>query len=311
MAIIRGTYVTRLSGTVGDVVYRMRNGANIASQKASQVKNPRTDAQQNQRMNMATVSAAYSALKVICDHSFEGKSYGSECMGEFMKRNLSIVKNLYYSLNGKGNPYIIPNSYMVSRGSLPSVAINELLTGSDGSFGIVINNTPNYEAAKITVAQFHELLGAQIGDQITILGVARVTDGERISWDGVSYQSQYAVQYARLVFNNDAGSELLLTERAINTANIDTTKSENVANVSVADNRANELLVSFTMPGCATEDDRLAATIILSRKTGTDWQRSTQILTVKDSSEPNQWNREEMLPTYAPTGNKYLNNATL
>ena len=311
MAIIRGTYVTRLSGTVGDVVYRMRNGENIASQKASQVKNPRTDAQQNQRMNMATVSAAYSALKVICDHSFEGKSYGSECMGEFMKRNLSIVKNLYYSLNGKGNPYIIPNGYMVSRGSLPTVAINELLTGSDGSFGIVINNTPDYKAATITVAQFHELLGAQIGDQITVLGVARVTDGERISWDGVSYQSQYAVQYARIVFNNDAGSKLLLTETAINTTNIDTTKSENVANVSVADNRANELLVRFTMPGCAAEDDRLAATIILSRKTGTEWQRSTQILTVKDSSEPNQWNREEMLPTYAPTGNKYLNNATL
>lgn len=311
MAIIRGTYVTRLSGTVGDVVYRMRNGENIASQKASQVKNPRTDAQQNQRMNMATVSAAYSALKVICDHSFEGKSYGSECMGEFMKRNLSIVKNLYYSLNGKGNPYIIPNSYMVSRGSLPTVAIKSLLTGSDGEFGMIINNTPNYEAETITVAQFHELLGAQIGDQITILGVARVTDGERISWDGVSYQSQYAVQYARLVFNNDAGSKLLLTERAINTANIDTTKSENVANVTVANNRAGELTVNFTMPGCATEDDRMAATIILSRKTGTDWQRSTQILTVRDSSEPNQWNREEMLPTYAPTGNKYLNNATL
>lgn len=311
MAIIRGTYVTRLSGTVGDVVYRMRNGENIASQKASQVKNPRTDAQQNQRMNMATVSAAYSALKVICDHSFEGKTYGSECMGEFMKRNLSIVKNLYYSLNGKGNPYIIPNSYMVSRGSLPTVAIKSLLTGSDGEFGMIINNTPNYEAETITVAQFHELLGAQIGDQITILGVARVTDGERISWDGVSYQSQYAVQYARLVFNNDAGSKLLLTERAINTANIDTTKSENVANVTVANNRAGELTVNFTMPGCATEDDRMAATIILSRKTGTDWQRSTQILTVRDSSEPNQWNREEMLPTYAPTGNKYLNNATL
>lgn len=311
MAIIRGTYVTRLSGAVGDVVYRMRNGKNIASQKASQVKNPRTDAQQNQRMNMATVSAAYSALKVICDHSFEGKSYGSECMGEFMKRNLSIVKALYYSLNGKGNPYIIPNAYMVSRGSLPSIPVNEIMTSSDNAMGIIINNVPEYKPATITVAQFHELLGAQIGDQITILGIAPVIDGERIQWEGAPVQHQFAVQYARLVFKAGTDSNLLLTEHSFVTTNLDTERSENVMNVSIQDYTGQEMYIGFNMPGCSVEEDRLAATIILSRKVGTEWQRSTQILTVHDSMEENQWSRDDMLPTYYPTGNKYLNNATI
>ena len=312
MAIIRGTYVTRLSGAVGDVVYRMRNGQNIASQKASTVKNPRTDAQQNQRMNMATVSAAYSALKVICDHSFEGKSYGSECMGEFMKRNLSIVKSLYFSLNGKGNPYIVPNAYLVSKGSLPTVNIITLVSADD-TVNMGITNERTASASLITVEQLHQFLGAEIGDQITLLGVARDVNGEQISWDGIGRQYQYRVSYARLVFDKEKASSSVNNEGAFNTENLILEKSENYQNVSFKDSAADNATIEavLSMPGCTTDDSRTAGTIILSRKSGTDWLRSTQTLTVLNSSEQNEWNREEMLPTYSPTGEKYLNNANL
>lgn len=311
MAIIRGTYVTRLSGAVGDVVYRMRNGQNIASQKASQVKNPRTDAQQNQRMNMATVSAAYSALKVICDHSFEGKSYGSECMGEFMKRNLSIVKSLYFSLNGKGNPYIVPNAYLVSKGSLPSVAITKILSGDD-SVNMAIHADRTTAASTLTVAQLHQFLNAEIGDQITVLGVAQVVDGETIMWDGIESQHQYRVSYARLVFDKDKADQPVNNEGALNTANLDLEKSENYQNIAIVDStEAEHFNVQLTMSGCTTDDSPTAGTIIISRKEGTDWLRSTQNLTIMPITAQNIWNRDEMLPTYSPTGNKYLNNATL
>ena len=89
MAVINGTFVTKLTGSVGNVTYRVSNGQNIASEKAVNVKNPRTYAQQLQRMRMTTISAAYSAMKAICDHSFEGYTYGSRNMNVFMSENLN------------------------------------------------------------------------------------------------------------------------------------------------------------------------------------------------------------------------------
>ena len=312
MAIIRGTYVTRLSGAVGDVVYRMRNGQNIASQKASQVKNPRTDAQQNQRMNMATVSAAYSALKVICDHSFEGKTYGSECMGEFMKRNLAIMKPRLYNFNIKGNPYIVPNPYMVSRGSLPTIPVSEIMN-TNALIATIDVATNEYAVETITVAQLHELLGLQIGDQITLLFVYEVVNGERTIFEGINPQNQFAVGYAR--FTADTTKENLETMTAFTDSGllndwVDTSLSENYNNVSCANIATNALSLALNIPNSDDASTIFAGTVIASRKQGNDWLRSTQMLTVS-GTDAESWERTDVIKSYLPTGSKYLNNASL
>lgn len=312
MAIIRGTYVTRLSGAVGDVVYRMRNGQNIASQKASQVKNPRTDAQQNQRMNMATVSAAYSALKVICDHSFEGKTYGSECMGEFMKRNLAIMKPRLYNFNIKGNPYIVPNPYMVSRGSLPSISINDVSMSSGMSFKI---NVPanEYEAATLTVQQLHDLLGIEIGDQITFLAVTEVVNGERTIFEGISPQNQFAVSYARITADTTKPNigEIVAFGGDFSLGDwVNTTLSENYQKVTFENITESLLTLNLGIPDADDSSTVYAGTIIASKKQGNDWLRSTQMLTIS-GTDAESWERTDVIKSYLPTGSKYLNNASL
>lgn len=312
MAIIRGTYVTRLSGAVGDVVYRMRNGKNIASQKASQVKNPRTDAQQNQRMNMATVSAAYSALKVICDHSFEGKTYGSECMGEFMKRNLAIMKPRLFNFNIKSNPYIVPNPYMVSRGSLPTIPVSSI-TNTDILIANVDVATNEYAAETITVAQLHQLLGLQIGDQITLLFVYEVVNGERTIFEGISPQNQFAVGYARFTADTTkANLETMtaFTEDGLLNDWVDTSLSENYNNVKCVSIATNELALALSVPNGDSSSTIVAGTVIASRKQGNDWLRSTQMLTLS-GVDAESWERTDVIKSYLPTGNKYLNNASL
>lgn len=312
MAIIRGTYVTRLSGAVGDVVYRMRNGQNIASQKASQVKNPRTDAQQNQRMNMATVSAAYSALKVICDHSFEGKTYGSECMGEFMKRNLAIMKPRLFNFNIKGNPYIVPNPYMVSRGSLPTIPVSEIMN-TNALIATINVATNEYEVETITVAQLHQLLGLQIGDQITLLFVYEVVNGERTIFEGINPQNQFAVGYARFTADTTkAGLETMTAFTAAGLLNnwVDTSLSENYNNVSCANIATNSLSLALNIPDSDDASTIFAGTVIASRKQGNDWLRSTQMLTVS-GTDAESWERTDVIKSYLPTGSKYLNNASL
>ena len=311
MAIIRGTYVTRLSGAVGDVVYRMRNGQNIASQKASQVKNPRTDAQQNQRMNMATVSAAYSALKVICDHSFEGKSYGSECMGEFMKRNLAVMKPRTSNFNIKGNPYIVPNPYLVSRGQLPSTDISSVEFDSTPLAKInFTDGTP--QLTNFTVNNLHEILGAQIGDQITLLFVYPVLNGERTIFEGISPQVQFGVGYARITAKTDLPSyDIPAFTTATKLADwVDTVKSENYKNVVVNYTDGAPIKLGLRVSNYDDSQEILAGTIILSRKQGETWLRSTQALIV-GGTNTEMWLRDTVLASYAPTGNKYLNNASL
>lgn len=312
MAIIRGTYVTRLSGAVGDVVYRMRNGQNIASQKTSKVKNPRTDAQQNQRMNMSTVSAAYSALKVICDHSFEGKTYGSECMGEFMKRNLAIMKPRLYNFNIKGNPYIVPNPYMVSRGSLPTIPVREI-QNTDALIATIDVAQNSYAMETITVAQLHQLLGLQIGDQITLLFVYEVVNGERTIFEGINPQNQFAVGYARITADTTkAGLETMTAFADTGTLKdwVDTSLSENYNNISCANIAATALSLALKIPDSDNSSTIFAGTVIASRKQGNDWLRSTQMLTVS-GTDAESWERTNVIKSYLPTGSKYLNNASL
>lgn len=317
MAIIRGTYVTKLAGKVGNVVYRNRGGQNIASEKSATVKNPRSDAQQRQRMVFATVSAAYSAMKEICDHSFEGVTYGADNMAEFMRRNLSVMKSRTKNFNGKGNPYIMPNPYLVSRGSLPTIAV------SDVTYGINYNNAislvladsgiTSENIATYTIKKFHDALGLEVGDQLTFIGIAIANNGERISWPNARFQPQYQFVYARLIFDPSKASELLFPSNELNTAAL-TADSLNVsaidADVASASSNVNWTIRSGNFANTSDNTEIVAATVIASRKTGMDWMRSTQLLSMSDDTD-SEWTDEGMLPTYSPTGEKYLNNAAV
>ena len=87
MGKIEGIFATNISGKVGNVVFRKNGKQNIVSQRPASVKNPRTDMQQRQRAYIKTVSSAYSVLRPICDHSFEGVAYGADSMNFFKKEN--------------------------------------------------------------------------------------------------------------------------------------------------------------------------------------------------------------------------------
>ena len=116
MATINGIFSTKLRGKVGDVVYRVNGKTNTVSQKPSNVSNPKSLSQQLQRMYMATTAIAYSQMKAICDHSFESVSGKQANQGEFLRRNVRMLAGQYQSFNYKGNQYLVPNNYLISKG---------------------------------------------------------------------------------------------------------------------------------------------------------------------------------------------------
>ena len=69
-----------------------QSNENVGGSSNRHVKNPKTTAQTLQRVLMKVVSLAYTMLKLICNHSFEGVTNGSACMNMFKKVNLKHLR---------------------------------------------------------------------------------------------------------------------------------------------------------------------------------------------------------------------------
>lgn len=229
MATINGIFSTKLRGKVGDVVYRVNGKTNTVSQKPSTVSNPKSLSQQLQRMYMATAAIAYSQMKAICDHSFEGVSGKQGNQAEFLRRNVRFLAGQNSAFNLKGNPYMVPNYLQISKGSLKSMALEGItpvsnnigkdpLTNKDFPFtGIVFKSsilndliTKGKDATNIavtgfvgpTVKEFCDKFGINYGSQITF-----VLNYNPQLYSQFEYESEYQLEtrfkYCRIVLKAD------------------------------------------------------------------------------------------------------------
>lgn len=124
-----------LKGKLGETVAMRRNGKQVVRAYISNPKNPNSQKQQVQRMVQATAAQAYSAMKKICDHSFEGVQVGQKSMSYFMSKNMdylraSIAANSDGTLVNASADYVrkgvnlpVLNKYVVGKGTLPEVQI--------------------------------------------------------------------------------------------------------------------------------------------------------------------------------------------
>lgn len=157
------------SGSTKNFTFSELHGEQITKERVTRVKNPRTISQMRQRMLMATIGAAYSYLKAIADHSFEGKTVGQQCMSEFMRVNLNkfrdaaLNSNSSYAFNAYGDKLINPMRYILAKGSLPAMpyAIN-------AKHQIAL--TYNVDDAS-TAEKVYDAMGIKKGDMVTFVWV--------------------------------------------------------------------------------------------------------------------------------------------
>lgn len=126
-------------GKVGDVIFSRRNGEQISYAHNPTRRNPNSNGQIYQRAIWATCLRAYSAGKVLFDHSFEGYRKGTECQQRFMVLNTKLLRralekdidsdNQSESQLGRFNPpgttYPVPFGYQISEGTLPQILTHE------------------------------------------------------------------------------------------------------------------------------------------------------------------------------------------
>lgn len=129
-------------GSTKSLTFQVLNGKQITKDRVYNVKNPQTLAQMQQRALMATAITAYSKMKAICDHSFEGVEVGSKTMGEFIKNNLNILAKAIPTINVTEykSQTFAENKYIISKGTLSP--INSTVKNNNVRFDTGIAVTP-------------------------------------------------------------------------------------------------------------------------------------------------------------------------
>lgn len=307
MAVVNGIMGGGLSGSVGKVTFRKGiKGETIASQKAEKVHNPMTEDQAYQRMCMNTAMKAYSAMKEICNHSFEGVQYGQKSMSTFIQENLYGIKsgfagvsqalNWGFTAKGiKGN--VAPRPFLVSKGTLASPA-----------------NVLIYKPS-ITWAKWKNLSGMKEGDQLTLVGFV---SGVNLNEYDEDSQVPFKFVYRRYKFKDKIADDTeVIGDNAganFNPAVLDDIDEPGDTNFSLA--RGRHLSGGAYFLEVIYEGRTLNSfALITSRNVNGVWKRSTANLKwdVETAGLQSlfQYDEKWVIKTYGATARKFLNNANV
>ena len=217
-------------------------------------KNPKTVNQTLQRVLMNTVSQAYSALRDICYHSFEGIPEGAKSMAKFQSENLGYLRakaaevgeeqlGNYVNFVPVGQKGIRPAAFIISDGKLPRVAMQ-----INASYQAVLPMTAN------TYADIISKYDLQRGDQLTFVAIVENTE----------FAGTYEAKYARIILDprNSDGTEAALSSAFIDGSHINLPNSKN-----------------------AKADEKVCAVAcIVSREVNKEWKRSFAQMVVSEAS---------------------------
>lgn len=229
--------------------------------------------QMEQRAYMATVLKAYSSMKDICNHSFEGIPYGQKTMNAFISENINMIRKDVPNVNlSEWKGQAVMNSYLISRGSLPSVSWQ----GSPYF---------HFTAKPTTIGQFFDLFGAtQVGDMVTTC----ILDEAKFIW----------IRYTRTTKNQTK----VLGEGSVSASFTPQTDIE--TNIGYGSDLTHYSWGNDPTDGLVVLDvDGMTAGCIVSRKSEKGWLRSTCVMSKSDIAS----NYATALATYPTIEEPILN----
>lgn len=317
MGKIEGIFATNISGKVGNVVFRKNGKQNIVSQRPASVKNPRTDMQQRQRAYIKTVASAYSVLKPICDHSFEGVAYGAKSMQFFYKKNYVQVRNNKKIVLKNSSDVVVPIPFIISSGTIDWAGFKDL-KGDDvfqlGDISSYVAANKITDLTKLTATQFLQILDIKGGDQITIIKLVEYDSIYSDELDIIQYP--YKLVYSRYIINESAAGNFLIKHENDEGNSYYTINPVYLAAESMVDDDCQITILEdkIFISGLYGIWHRWGGmcSVIISRKTSDAWNRSTAYVSYPKSFvlyEDFTYDIDKVLPSYHPTGERYLNNA--
>ena len=271
------------NGSVGNVTTYKREGVQVTREKTTQVANPRTTGQAQQRNYLAPVARFFAPLAVALEQSYEGLSK-SKSYTAFLKENIARARNNGWYLTKGSNFYPLP--YKLSRGTISPVGA----TFNDTDNAIVMDQVASLPN-NFTWSDFSQAVidnyGAQDGDQITLILI-------------------------KAGIGDNAGEFYPSYERAYLDTESTATMAQTFSTVVFSTSASGTLIASNTQLLLA------AGAVIVSRYENQKWRRSTEILACSSSVLAAVTGETAMANAIAsyqtqvttPTSDVYLNGST-
>lgn len=276
-------------GSVGDITYYRAYGEQVFRGRNRHPANPQTTLQLLQRVVMLTAQHAYSFMSAICDHSFQGRAVGTMSQARFSALNIAKMRQgladaieeiitgaeptwygeSNYAAKGSFLPEFMP--YIISEGSIAS------LTKAWEAGAMTFSIDESFPATG-TYAEFCAALGLQRGDQLTFV---------QLTMDDSTVTGQFnGFQFARVILepSTEAGWTQPIFAGSGDYKTIANPNAANEGSVYFSFTDSNALRFSFSES--ATEPTGVefapaAFAVIVSRRVGDVWQRSTESLVLR------------------------------
>ena len=277
-------------GSTKTLTFSVYNGKQVTKDRVADVKNTRTSLQMKQRAIMATTIHAYSAMKEICDHSFENLAYGQKSMNYFVSENARMIRSAAPKVNLSDYKGItVSNAYVIAKGSLPAI---ELVPDGDTKAFSVEKSL----AANFTFGDFMAAFGAtMVGDMVTFVSLVDNTGGNA---------SFYWIRLKLTESNKNKSFTATESPDVIESLTKGTDFDTNIDNFTTGDFTVSYLndksVISIQV---VTDSSSQSMGVIISRKSDTGWLRSSSSMV---NLVPT-YNYDKALASYPESGEKILN----
>lgn len=242
----KGYAMERWQGKKGsNVFYKISNSSNAQKQgvreRVYEVSNPKTRSQAMQRMKVRAAQNFYNTLAPILNRAMQGVKYGGMTRNEFMKYALSMSSSPAVA---KGSSVVIPGNYLLSKGSLPDFAFVKFnATGS-------VNFLAPWVTSEPVEVMSNSPLTSEIVELITSNGAIKV--GDQLTF--IVFDQFFTPYY----------TSILIEEGQV-------VPAINEFNIIILGGMENFVYIEGSNP-------ITAIAVILSRKNGTKYERSTAYL---------------------------------
>lgn len=262
-----GFWLNGAKGKVAGTTIYQSNGETVMRVINRSVKNPRTTAQLIQRIITKTVAKQYSAMKAICDHSFEGVTAGANTMAKFRSVNNTLLRERIAAAQQAGDKFediynfiplktnkFIPAAVQLSEGSLPPVN------------NVSVSDTAAASLCRVNTYQgVIDYLGLERGDQLTFVTVEKAN-------------GNYQFNFCRVILDPREADG---TAAPLSTAFIG--ENNNFVKPSFR-NEGSFTHLKFTESKLVSyyikSETVVATAIIASRKVNNEWLRSKAVLEI-------------------------------
>ena len=279
-------------GSTKSHTFSVVDGKQITKDRVEGGKNPRTYEQMTQRCYLTTCGNAYSAMKFICDHSFEEKTAGKQCMREFMSTNMKLIQvskeydNGFFGFCKYKEPGLQPGSYIISNGSLPAALVDaEIDSVSVANKKVTLTLVPTDSG---TVSEVAEAMGCKNFDDICIIAV-------------MYPKADGSYGFGAVRFTYVSGTMVLDSFTVAVTGDIASATPSFTSNTLKV-----EVRIAYDLAEDATTENTYMAAIT-SRKVNGDWRRSKAQFDVQDATPT----FAQAISTYPVGDERFLNGSAV